>query len=397
MKYPVMSAALLFTFGSTALILTSNALRRLRRPRASFPPLWVPAMITTELAPLWLLVSISTTAALVAAGALDLAIGRIGAWLVAVSAAGLLALMGRSWRAIRRLEPHVTVEPPSASWPAILTGRPVETPPDLEQVDGIEYADGLTFDIVRSRCEPDDPAPVFVYVHGGGWTGGGPHKQARQMYHALAREGWVVVTPRYPLAPKASIREQVTNVKRAIAHIKSNAEAFRIDPKRVVLSGSSAGAHLAALAALTDPPLFQAGFEDDDTSVIACVPMYGIYDMANRRHTRPDWPYVDRDVMKSTYGDDPGSFHLVSPVDHVSADAPPFLVIHGTHDSLVPIAEADVFVSDLEAVGARVEFVRVHGAQHGFDAVSSPVSRAVAALVVSWCGRLVRDEAPSGR
>jgi len=119
--------------------------------------------------------------------------------------------------------------------------------------------------------------------------------------------------------------------------------------------------------------------------------MYGIYDMANRRQTRPHWPYVDRDVMKATYAEDPETFHLVSPVDYVTRSAPPFLVVHGTHDSLVPIAEAKMFVSDLEDAGATVEFVEVLGAQHGFDAVSSPVSRAVAALIVSWSSRLLDD------
>ena len=392
-----MASALLFTFGSTALLLTVNALRRLRRPGAPFPPLWLPGMITTELAPLWIVVSAGVTAVLVFAGGLDLAVGRAGAWMVGASIVGLGLLLLRSRRAITDLEPRLTTEPIRERWPATLLGRPAETPEDIEQTDAIPYADGLSFDIIRSRETRQSPAPVFVYVHGGGWTGGGPHKQARRMYHTLARAGWAVVTPRYPLAPLASIPEQVESVKAAIHHLKVNASAYGIDPDLVVLSGSSAGAHLASLAALTDRPLFQDGFPDADTSVVACIPMYGIYDMANRRGTRPHWPYVDRDVMKSTYDQDPDTFHLVSPVDHITSDAPPFLVIHGTHDSLVPIAEAEAFVSDLEAAGAPVEFVRVIGAQHGFDAVSSPVSRYVAALVTSWANGQVRRRSRSGR
>lgn len=391
-----MASALLFTFGSTALLLTLNALRRLRRPGAPFPPLWLPGMITTELAPLWIAVSAGATALLAIAGGLDLAVGRAGAWMVGVSAVGLGLILLRSRRAITDLAPGVTTEPIRERWPAILIGRPADTPEDLEQTDGIPYADGLTFDVIRSRETRQGPAPLFVYVHGGGWTGGGPHKQARRMYHTLARAGWVVVTLRYPLAPLASVTEQVGSVKLAIHHLKANATEHGIDPDLIVLSGSSAGAHLASLAALTDRPLFQDGFPDADTSVVACIPMYGIYDMANRRQTRPHWPYVDRDVMKTTYDDDPDAFHLVSPIDHIAPDAPPFLVIHGTHDSLVPIAEAEAFVSELEEAGVTVEFVRVIGAQHGFDAVSSPVSRYVAALVTTWANGQVRQRTRSG-
>ena len=384
-----MAAAILFTFGSTALLLTVNALRRLRRPRASFPPLWLPGMVTTELAPLWIVVSLVVGGTLAALGALDLAIGRLGGWLVLASVAGLVVIVIRSHTAIRRIEHRVETEPFDERWPTALLGRPAPLPEGLEQLDDVPYAPGLTMDLIRRRDRGSTPAPAFLYVHGGGWTGGDPYKQAHRMYHTLAREGWLVAIPRYPLAPVASVPEQVQAVKQAIHHLKTNADELGTDAGRIVLSGSSAGGHLASLAALTGPPLFQEGFEQADTSVVACIPMYGIYDMANRRDTRRPWPYVDRDVMKARYEDDPDAFHLVSPVDHVDAAGPPFLVIHGTHDSLVPIAEAEAFVSDLESAGAEVELVEVLGAQHGFDAVSSPVSRYVAALVTTWANRAV--------
>jgi acetyl esterase/lipase len=209
------------------------------------------------------------------------------------------------------------------------------------------------------------------------------------MYHSLAREGWVVAALRYPLAPGATICDQVRAIKQAVRHFRTEAERYGIDPKRIVLSGSSAGGHLASLAALSTSPEFHDGFEPTDVSVAACVPMYGIYDMVNRQKTRPDWPYIDRDVMRGSYLEKPDEFHAVSPIDHVRADAPPFLVIHGTHDSLVPIAEAEVFVDAARQAGADVDFVRVLGAQHGFDALSSGVSRHAAALVTTWANRRV--------
>lgn len=383
-----MASALLFTYGFTALLLTVNALRRLRSPRAPLPPLWLPAMITTSLAPLWLLSCVVLGSIFVLAGGTNLGMGRLGLWMLGVSVIGLLAIIARSARSAGQLAERTETPVFTESLPTALTGRPIPTPPDIEQVDSIPYDGDLTLDLIRSFDSPDR-SPVLVYVHGGGWTGGGPQKQARRMYHSLAREGWTVAAIRYPFAPVASIPDQVRAVKSAIHHLRSNAHEFGLDPERMVLSGSSAGAHLAALAALTTAPAFQTGFEDADTSVSACVPMYGIYDMANRNRTRPDWPYIDRDVMKGSYHEKPDAFHAVSPLDHVSAEAPPFLVVHGTHDSLVPIAEAEIFVDALSRKGVRVDFVRVLGAQHGFDGLSSRVSRQTAAMVTTWVNQLV--------
>lgn len=383
-----MPSALLFTYGFVALLLTINGLRRLRSPRAPLPPLWLPAMITASLAPFWLLSRLAIGSVLVLAGGTRLGMGRLGLWMLGLSMVGLGVIVARNTRSTRALSGLTETPVFRESLPTALTGRPVPTPPDLEQIDAIPYDGNDTFDLIRSK-EIGAYAPLFVYVHGGGWTGGGPQKQARRMYHSLAREGWVVAALRYPLAPEASIADQVRAVKAAIHNLRSNAPEYGIDPARVVVSGSSAGGHLAALAALTTAPTFQTGFEDGDTTVSGCVPMYGIYDMANRNGTRPDWPYVDRDVMKGSYREKPGEFHAVSPIDHVRSGAPPFLVIHGTHDSLVPIAEAEVFVAALDTVGAPVEFVRVLGAQHGFDAVSSKLSRQAAAMVTTWANEVV--------
>lgn len=386
-----MASALLFTYGLVALLLTVNALRRLRSPRAPLPPLWLPAMITTSLAPFWFLSRLAIGAAFVSIGGTRLTMGSLGVLMLGASLVGLAAIELRNRRSAALLEPHIGTPVFTESLPTLLSGRPVPTPEDVEQLDEIPYDGDRTFDLIRPR-KTTGPSPLFVYVHGGGWTGGGPQKQARRMYHSLARAGWTVAAIRYPLAPSATICDQVAGIKRATRHIAAGAGDYGIDPHRIVFSGSSAGAHLAALASLTSPE--DLGSNEPDIEVVACIPMYGIYDMVNRNRTRPDWPYIDRDVMRGSYADKPDEFHTVSPLDHVHGDVPPFLVIHGTHDSLVPIAEAEVFVKALDEVGAHVEFVRVHGAQHGFDAVSSKVSRHVAALVTTWATTLVETGSP---
>ena len=383
-----MAPPLLFTYGFVALLLTVNALRRLRQPNAKLPPLWLPAMITSSLAPFWLLSRLVVGGVFVLAGGAELAMGRLGLWMLGLSNLGLLVVIGRDLRSARALTDRIRTPLFDESMPTLLTGRPIPTPPSVEEIDEIPYDGSNTFDLVRSE-EFSGRRPVFVYVHGGGWTGGGPQKQARRMYHSLAEAGWVVAAIRYPFAPEATICDQVLAIKRALRHLVDDADAYGIDPDSVVLSGSSAGGHLASLAALR--PAGDLGGDLTDVDLIGCVPMYGIYDMVNRNRTRPNWPYVDRDVMRGSYGQKPEEFHAVSPLDHVRSDAPPFLVIHGTHDSLVPIAEAEVFVDAMERADAAVEFVRVLGAQHGFDAVSSNVSRHVAAMVTTWVTALVDE------
>jgi acetyl esterase/lipase len=384
-----MASPPLFTYGFVALLLTINALRRLPRPNAPLPPLWLPAMLTSSLAPFWLLFRLAIGAALVAAGGTRLAMGRLGLWMLGASMIGLCIVIARDQRSARALRDRIRTPLFSESLPTLLTGRPIPTPADIEQVDEIPYDDSNTFDLIRP-IGPSSGRPAFVYVHGGGWTGGGPQKQARRMYHSLARAGWVVVAVRYPFAPAATICDQVLAIKRSLRRLVDRADDYGIDRDHIVLSGSSAGGHLAALTALRSAD--DLGGDAAEVDLAGCVPMYGIYDMANRDRTRPDWPYVDRDVMRGSYREKPDEFHAVSPVDHVRRDAPPFLVIHGTHDSLVPIAEAEVFVDAMRQAGAAVDFVRVMGAQHGFDAVSSNVSRHVGALVATWVTELVDEK-----
>ena len=361
-----MASALLFTYGFVTLLLTINAWRRVQNPTSPFKPMWLPALITSSLPPLFGLSRLIVGSALVLLGGTRLSMGRVGLSMLAISTLGLVAVFLRNRRSVARIKPSITTPAFAETWPTLLTGRPVPTPADIEESS--RSGSWGEFDLIRSTSPTDGRSPVFIYVHGGGWTGGGPQKQARRMYHMLAREGWLVAAIRYPFAPAASIADQVTAINRVISELRSNAATYGADPDRFVLSGSSAGAHLASIAALTTSE-YQSGFEAADVSVSACIPMYGIYDMVNRNRTRPPWPYVDRDVMKGSYAERPEAFHAASPLDLIHSAAPPFLVIHGTHDSLVPIPEAEIFVAALEAVGVPVEFI---------------VSRHVGALVATW-------------
>ncbi len=377
-----MIAALTFTWFSAACLWTINALRRPVPPHQRMPPLWLPGMLISELAPIYFLLRGLVALGFVALGALDHPVGRAGLVLFGLSEIGLVVLIVRSVRSASR----------TGHAPSIFTlfkvyeRRPVEVSLETE----VHYWNGLTLD-VYSRNDVEQ-APALIYVHPGSWMRGRPGRQARALFYSLARSGWVILDIRYPLSPAATFPEHLIGVKRAIEWARSQGVRRGIDPGRLAISGGSSGAHLAALAALTwDHRDLQPGFEDADTGVMACVPFYGIYDLLVRNPTRYDWPFIARYVIKARVEERPDLYRLGSPIDQARSDGPPFFVIHGEFDSIVLSDESRHFVDALREAGGAVSYHEVIGAQHGFDAVASIRSRAVADLCVSWLTKVDED------
>ena len=369
-------SALFFTWFAVACLWTVNALRRPVPPGKRFPPLWLPGMLVSELAPLYFILRIVVAAVFLALGAADLAVGRAGIWLFVASQVGLLVVIARTIRGAQATG-H---SPPVFSLLKVRESMPdgVSCQPE------VPYWGSCTLDIYAH--EDADIAPTLIYVHPGSWMRGRPGRQARALFHRLAARGWVILDIRYPLSPAATYPEHLIGVKRAIAWAKSaEGAAVGVDPERVAIAGGSSGAHLAALAALTvgDRDL-QPGFEEVDGSVVACVPFYGIYDLLVRNPTRYDWPFIARLVMKTKPEEDPDLYQSGSPIDQVHSDAPPFLVVHGEFDSLVLPLESQHFVAALSDAGVDATYFEVSGAQHGFDAVASLRTRAVANLCADW-------------
>ncbi len=259
-------------------------------------------------------------------------------------------------------------------------------------VRNIDYAgDGTRahrLDVIRRRIDPPTGAPVLVYIHGGAWVIGDKREQGLPLLHELARRGWVTVTINYRLSPRATWPDHLVDCKRALAWVRAHIADYGGDPGFIAVSGGSAGGHLCSMVALTPgDPAFQPGFEDAPTTVDACVPFYGVYDMTAGRGTshydKGLMTLLERRVFKRRYDDEPGVFEEASPLRRVNGDAPPFFVVHGTHDTLVPVAEARRFVEALRAVShAPVLYAELPYTQHAFDVLPSVRSaHAVAAVV----------------
>ncbi len=373
------AAALLVLFGVVSLATTWNAAKPVLNPTRRYSPLWLPAMVVTELAPFWLTVQLAMLLIGAVLGGPSSTAGRIGGWIVVVSVAMTVWLMIRSAIGVRRLTALVEGAVQPGRGVGRWFGRPTQTPVGIVEQARVAWRGDLTLDVIRPIHQLEH-TPVVIYVHGGGWTGGDPQRQARDLYHALSLDGWVVLSVRYPFTPSVSVETQIETIRQAVAWARQTWA-----PSRVVLAGGSAGGHLAAMVALTS-----------DEPVDACVGIYGVYDMANRNRTRAPWTKIRNEVMQASVDEAMERYRTVSPLDQIDGVTPPFLVVHGTHDTLVPIGEATQFVDALRAAQRPVDFLQVFGAQHAFDALSSPTSRTAAAAIRTWLRRVVVD-APSAR
>ena len=228
----------------------------------------------------------------------------------------------------------------------------------------------------RPDLPADAEAPVLVQVHGGAWVIGNKDQQGMPLMAHMADRGWVCVSINYRLSPRATWPDHIIDVKRALAWVKANIAEHGGDPGFVAITGGSAGGHLSSLAALSaNEPDFQPGFEDADTSVQAAVPFYGVYDWTNRDGTgRADMEdMLARLVLKTTRDESPELWDRASTMSWVRPDAPPFFVIHGENDTLVPVEQARAFVDLLRAESKEpVVYAELPGAQHAFEVFDSP-------------------------
>ena len=268
-------------------------------------------------------------------------------------------------------------------WSPVLLPFPIRHP-EVERVRDIKFdrqnGIDLKLDVYRHRSRAEN-CPTLLQIHGGGWVIGDKGEQALPLMTQLASRGWVCVSANYRLSPHATFPDHLRDVKRAIMWIREHGAEFGANPDFLVVTGGSAGGHLAALVALTANDLeYQPGFENVDTSVRACIPVYGVYDFTDRHGF---WSYdlgelLETKVLKGSIDEIPDLYRKASPMDRIHPGAPPFCIIHGDRDSLVPVAEARMFADMVkEASGEPVVYIEIAGAQHAFELFPSLRTQAV--------------------
>ncbi|WP_162464284.1 MULTISPECIES: alpha/beta hydrolase [unclassified Mycolicibacterium] len=264
----------------------------------------------------------------------------------------------------------------------------------------VRYGDdpAQLLDVWRPKNLPSEPAPVLLFVPGGAWVHGGRILQGYALLSHLARQGWVCLSIDYRVAPHHRWPRHLTDVKAAIAWARANVDKFGGDRNFVAVAGCSAGGHLAALAGLTpNDPELQGDLPDGaDTSVDAVVGIYGRYDWEDRS-TEERVRFVDfleRVVVGRKIDRHPEIYRQASPIAQIHPDAPPFLVIHGTADSVIPVAQARSFVDRLKAVSrSEVGYVELPGAGHAFDITDGARTGAMATAIGLFLNQIHRNRA----
>ncbi len=216
--------------------------------------------------------------------------------------------------------------------------------------------------------------PVVIWIHGGGWRNGDRHS-GPDFSRFFARRGFAMVSIEYRTSDEATFPAQIEDVRTAIRWVRSVAAQYGFDAGRIGLWGSSAGGHLAALAAVTD------------AGVQAVVDGYGPTDIllmdAQRDPERK--PSSDTGSLSIPAGECSGDadsresllfgapiytipdrVQAANPIPYVKPGAPPFLILHGTADAAVPDAQSVMLYEALAAAGNDVTLGLVEGLGHGF-------------------------------
>ncbi len=372
---------LLLVLGAVALLFSANALWPRYRPSTLAGLSFFAGWLGSELAAHFIVIDVLLTLFLVWHGALAAWPGWLGLALIALACTLRLAALSDSRASVGAVTAALSDLPAagarSGEWQKLLLplwGRDSRVARTRNVVFFEAGALKLKVDVFAARgASGQAKRPVFLYVHGGAWVLGNKKYQGLPTLHRLAARGWVGFSVDYRLSPRATFPDHIIDVKRAIAWVRAHAEEYGADPDCIVIGGGSAGGHLAALAALTPGKRdWQPAFEDADTSVAACVSFYGIFDLTDRnRH----WHHsgmrrlLERMVFKAKVVDARARFEEASPIHWIKAGSatPPFLVIQGVNDTLVPVAEARAFVAALRAAGGQCAYIELPGAQHAFE------------------------------
>jgi acetyl esterase/lipase len=256
-----------------------------------------------------------------------------------------------------------------------------ELPAGVEASYDVEFAKGGTKPLVLDLFKPKEikkPVPGLIFVHGGSWKSGSRKHYGNYCRH-FAEKGYVAATIEYRLSGEAPFPAAIQDVNCAIRWMRANAGKLGVDPNKIGLVGGSAGGHLVMLAAYApnDPELEGTGGNDGVSSrVQAVVDIYGPVRLGSRpdrpaaqvNRARSSDPVAQFMGGKSTV-EAPKLYAKASPITHLSKDAPPTLILHGTVDELVNISHSDKLAAELSRLGVPYLYDRIEGWHHAMDIV----------------------------
>lgn len=254
-----------------------------------------------------------------------------------------------------------------------LVKTPSEIPPDVVETKDIEYGRvgdrPLLLDLYMP-VSPQNPVPVLLFIHGGGWYKG---DRADYKYYTVyyAQKGYAAASISYRLSDDAKFPAAVEDAKCAVRWVRANASTYGFEPDSIAVIGGSAGGHLAMMVGYTagDPALEgNSGHPESSSQVRAVVNFYGPSDLTTE--TARTASEVTR-FLGITYDENPQRFAQASPITYIDGDCPPTLIFHGTVDQLVPYEQSEILARKLKAAGVPCELHLLEGWPHTMDAAQA--------------------------
>jgi alpha-L-fucosidase 2 len=259
-------------------------------------------------------------------------------------------------------------------------GLRVNPPQGFIEENDVEFArpGGTPLTLDLRVPERKQLVPAVIIVHGGGFSRGTKRSYVTPLFDLLSGADFAWFTINYRLTPDFQLPHSTADVDSAIRWVKANAAKYRVDPKKIVLAGESAGGFLVAYAGVK---------AKSDTRVAAVVDFYGPNDLVQqtekRRSESPDPSKPSAPGLKEFVGlqswqqpDVMEKLRATSPITYVHKGMPPFLFIHGTADEQVPYELSPMMCEAMKKAGAACEVITVQGGRHGMGNWDSDPAKA---------------------
>ncbi len=228
--------------------------------------------------------------------------------------------------------------------------------------------------LLPKKPKGDKPLPVVAFIHGGAWQGGDKTMGLPILSGLVSSGDYAGVAIGYRLSGEAKWPAQIFDVKAAIRWIKGNAKKYNLDPERICVMGGSAGGHLVAMLGTTAGVAELEGdlgeFKGMNTRVRCVVDEFGPTELlamgefpSRINHNGPDSP--ESRLLGGPIQTLKVQAKAASPMTYITKEAPPFLIIHGSADPIVPYDQSVRFHKGLKNAGVEVYFIRVEGGEHG--------------------------------
>ena len=240
------------------------------------------------------------------------------------------------------------------------------------QVTDVEYASVGEHKLLLDLYLPKNPqgSPLVVWIHGGGWY---QHSKSKVFISWLSNYGFTVASINYRLVDVATWPAQLHDCKGAVRWLRAHADQYGYNAERIVISGASAGGHLAALMGTTGGVRSLEGDVggnlDQSSRVQAVVDYYGATDFILRSKTQPSRANKEGSVVYNLLGGGADQLKRIarqaSAKYHVTKDDPPMLVFHGEQDNTVLIDQSEAIVKAYQEAGLPITFHRIPTGSHG--------------------------------